>query len=212
MPKKIKRMKLQWATYYYTHVSQDLAEIARVINVEPHHLKGLMSHPSWDESLAYWHELSLKKSLKFTEKLWVDMVDKDEHINPIEYPEQPINAPQGEGDPAVYPLIQSHLFCVDNLTDSQMLERISEVVKYDGEPVRYEGQPLENPYHFWVYPNWTDGIFSTAFARANIFGDLVVSQLDHTCLVCIRHGRLSLTRQVSNDVVSVNDRRLLVCL
>ena len=92
-----------------------------------------------------------------------------------------------------------------------MLARIAEVVKYDGEPVRYEGQPLENPDYFWVYPNWTDRIFSTAFARANIFGDLVVSELDHTCLVCIRHGRLSLTRQASDDITNISDDRLFVC-
>ena len=210
MPKKIKRMKLQWATYYYLHVSQDVDEIARVINSEPDAVKRRMSTPSWRDALEDWRELSLKKDLKLAEKVWVEMIDNDEHIHPIEYADKAHNAPPG--DPDVYALIQSHLHCVDNLTDTQMLARIAEVVKYDGAPVRYEGQPLENPYHFWVYPNWTDGIFSTAFARANIFGDLVVSQLDHTCLVCIRHGRLSLTRQVSDDVANISDDRLLVCL
>ena len=186
---------------------QEVDEIAHVINTEPDALKRWMSRPSWDDSLEYWRELSLKKDLKLAEKVWVKMIDNDEHINPVEYAEKSFDAPPG--DPDVYALIESHLFCADNLTDSQMLERIAETIEYDGEPIRYEGQPLENAYHFWVYPNWTDGIFSTTFARANIFGDLVVSELDHTCLVCIKHGRLSLTRQVSNDVVSVNDPRLL---
>ena len=49
-------------------------------------------------------------------------------------------------------------------------------------------------------------------ARANVAGDLVIGTGDDTSLVCIRHGRLTITRQVSDDVVSTSDKRLLVCL
>ena len=67
-------------------------------------------------------------------------------------------------------------------------------------------------YHWFAYPNAAEGLYSKVFARVNMFGDLVVGSSEETCLVCIKHGRLSVTRQVGNDVVSVHDKRLLMCL
>ena len=58
----------------------------------------------------------------------------------------------------------------------------------------------------------TDGVYSKVFARVNVVGDLVIGTGEDTSLVCIRHGRLTLMRQVSDDVVSTSDKRLLVCL
>ena len=104
-------------------------------------------------------------------------------------------------------LINSHLFCVNNLSDVDMHERLSR----DGNPVQYEGQHIIG-YHYFAYPNETEGLYSKVLARVNMFGDLVVGRGEETCLVIIRHGRLSVTRQVGNDVANVHDKRLLVCL
>lgn len=104
-------------------------------------------------------------------------------------------------------LINSHLFCVDNLSDTEIRERLTK----DGPPVHYEGQHLLG-YHWFAYPNAVEGLYSKVFARVNVAGDLVIGRGEDTSLVIIRHGRLSLTRQVCNDVVSVRDKRLLVCL
>ena len=67
-------------------------------------------------------------------------------------------------------------------------------------------------YHDFAYPNEAEGLYSKALARVNVAGDLVIDFGDEICLVCIRHGRLTLTSQVCDDVVSVSDKRLLVCL
>ena len=104
-------------------------------------------------------------------------------------------------------LINSHLFCVDNLSDTEIREQLTR----DGNPVGYEGQHILG-YHWFAYPNAAEGLYSKVFARVNMFGDLVVGSGEETCLVCIKHGRFSVTRQVGNDVVSVHDKRLLVCL
>ena len=104
-------------------------------------------------------------------------------------------------------LINSHLFCVDNLSGAEIRQRLTK----DGPPVGYEGQPILG-YHWFAYPNAVEGLYSKVRARVDMFGDLVVGSGEETCLVCIKHGRLSVTRQVGNDVVSVHDKRLLVCL
>ena len=104
-------------------------------------------------------------------------------------------------------LINSHLFCVDNLSDADMRQHLTE----DGNPVGYEGQHIRG-YHWFAYPNEAEGLYSKVLARVNVAGDLVVDFAGETCLVCIRYGRLTFTRQVSDDVVSVSDERLLVCL
>ena len=93
-----------------------------------------------------------------------------------------------------------------------MRARITEEREFEGEPVRYDGQDLENAYHYWIFPNQPEGLYSKVLARANVVGDLVVGSGDDTCLVIIRHGRLTLTRQAANDVANVFDERLLVCL
>ena len=104
-------------------------------------------------------------------------------------------------------LIHSHLFCVDNLTDAE----IRECLIKDGPPVGYEGQHILG-YHWFAYPNAVEGLYSKVLARVNMFGDLVVGRGEETCLVIIRHGRLSVTRQVCDDVANVHDKQLLVCL
>ncbi len=104
-------------------------------------------------------------------------------------------------------LIHSHLFCVDNLSDAEIREHLAG----DGNPVGYEGQHILG-YHWFAYPNAAEGLYSKVLARVNMFGDLVIGTGEETCLVIIRHGRLSITRQVCDDIANVHDKRLLVCM
>ena len=104
-------------------------------------------------------------------------------------------------------LINSHLFCVDNLSEADMHEHLTR----DSNPVGYEGQHLLG-YHWFAYPNATEGLYSKVLARVNMFGDLVIGTGEETCLVIIRYGRFSLSRKVCEDVANVHDKRLLVCL
>ena len=75
-------------------------------------------------------------------------------------------------------LINSHLFCVDNLSDTEIRERLTK----DGPPAHYEGQHIPG-YHWFAYPNAAEGLYSEVLARANMFGDLVVGNDEETCLV-----------------------------
>ena len=110
-------------------------------------------------------------------------------------------------------LIHSHLFCVDNLSHTEIRARLAEEREHEGNPVRFDGQHLPmNIYCWWLYPNYAEGLYSKVLARVNMFGDLVVGTGDETSLVIIRHGRLSITRQVCDDVANVHDKRLLVCM
>ena len=104
-------------------------------------------------------------------------------------------------------LIHSHLFCVNNLSDADIRNHLTR----DGNPVGYEGQHILG-YHWFAYPNAAEGLYSKVLARVNMFGDLVIGSDDESSLVIIRHGRLSVTRQVCDDVANVHDKRLLVCL
>ena len=45
-------------------------------------------------------------------------------------------------------LINSHLFCVDNLSDTEIRERLTR----DSNPVQYDGQHIIG-YHWFAYPN-----------------------------------------------------------
>lgn len=78
-------------------------------------------------------------------------------------------------------------------------------------PVRYEDQYLSG-YHWWLFPNYIDRVFSKVYARMNAAGNLVVGTGDRARLVCISNGRLTLSPSLFEDAVSVSDTRLLVCL
>ena len=210
-----KLLKTIWGAHHFVFFSRETADIASVVNLSPQRLEKLMETPYWKEALQYWSgnprfgEENVG-DLKFAERLWTEMVEKGEHINLVDYPDKAFQSPPD--NPDVFALLNSHLFCVDNLCDDEIRARLAEERQFESNPVRYEGQALENAYHWWVYPNYDDGIYSTVLARANVVGHLVVGTGDETSLVIIRHGRLTLTRQVSDDVVSTSDKRLLVCL
>ena len=206
--KLTKILKIVFGAHHFVFSSRETADIAAVVNMSPKSLKKLMKSPYWDEALAYWKGSSPSVGdLPLVERLWTEMVEKGEHIDLTDYPDTPISCPQGEGDPSLYPLIQSHLFCIDNLSDAE----VRECIFWDNNPVRYEGQHMIG-YHWFAYPNEIEGIYSKVFASVNVVGDLVVGDGEDTSLVCIRHGRLTLTRRVATDVANASDKRLLICL
>ena len=205
-------LKLLWATYHFAFKSKDPKAIANVVDVNPHKLHQWMQTDEWLDALDFWGQKPKAGDLNFAEKLWTEMVEQGEHLSFVDYPDKPIRNKHSEDVLKASALIQSHLFCVDGLCDEQIRARIAEEREFEGDPVRYDGQTLENPYHWWLYPNWDDGIYSKVLARVNVADDLVVGTGDDTSLVIIRHGRLTLTRQAANDVANVSDARLLVCL
>lgn len=138
------------------------------------------------------------------------MVENGEDLFPVDYPDKAFKVPPD--NPDVFALLDSHLFCVDNLCTSEIRSKIHAERPLGSPPVRYEGQALKNAYHWWIYPNHAEDIYSKALARANVVGDLVIRTGENTSLVIIRHGKLTLTRQASADVANVSDDRLLICL
>ena len=206
-------LKLLFAAHHYVFNSKDPKAIAKVLNVKKSKIQHYMQSYEWIEAISYWSgsRPNNGEDLNLAEKVWTEMIEKYDDLSAIDFSENPLNSLR-TGDASVYALIQSHLFCVDNLCDAQIQARLAEEREHEGEPVRYEGQRLGNLYHWWLYPNYDDGIFSKVFARINAAGDLVVGSDEDTCLVIIRHGRLTITRQVSDDLASIFDERLLVCL
>ena len=199
-PKFLKHsLKLLFAAHHFVFNSEDPKSIADVLNVKKSKIQYWMKSDEWIEAISYWRGGRPKKEgdLGLAEKVWTEIIENGDDFSAVEYPDRPIKSPRNDNT-YVYALIQSHLFCVDNLCDAQIHARLAEEREYVGEPVRYEGQRLGNLYHWWLFPNWDEGIFSKALARINAAGDLVVGTGENTCLVIIRHGRLTLTRQISD--------------
>lgn len=75
-----------------------------------------MQSEEWLICCSYWGNTPKLGDLNLAHRLWTELVENGEHITPVEYPEVPIKrAPTG--DPEVNALVQSHLFCADNLCD-----------------------------------------------------------------------------------------------
>ena len=202
-----------FAAHHFVNKSRDLQAIADVVNVKPSKIKYWMESYEWVEALAYWgYRPKTGGDLNLAENLWAEMIQNGEDLLSAEYPDKPIKCSEQFNTSETYPLLNSHLFCVDGLCDDEIRARLTEERKFESPPVRYQRQTLKNPYHWWLYPNYDDGVYSKIFARVNVVGDLVIGTGDETSLVIIRHGRLTITRQVSDDVVSTSDKRLLVCL
>ena len=207
-------LKLLFAAHHFVFNSKDPKAIADVLNVKKSKIQHWMKSYEWIEAVSYWRGNPPPKEgdLGLAETLWTEMIKNNEHLSSVDYPDKPIRFKQSEDVLKASAMIHSHLFCVDGLCDEQIHARLAEEREFEGEPVRYEGQVLGNSYRWWLYPNYDDGIYSKVLTRVNAAADLVVGHGDDTCLVIIRHGRLSLARQVSDDVANVSDERLLVCL
>ena len=198
-------LKLLFAAHHFVFKSRDLKEIADAVNVKVSKIEYWMRSKEWHEALAFWGHAPKIGDLNFAEKLWTKMVQNNEHIAAIEYPDKPFQCAQGQGDSKVYALISSHLFCVDNLSGDEIRAKLAE----DGNLVPCEDQHIRG-YHWFAYPNEAEGLYSKVLARVNVAGDLIVDFGDEVCLVCIRHGRFTLTSKMADDVVNVLDKRLLI--
>ena len=102
-------------------------------------------------------------------------------------------------------------FVVRELCSPQIDARVAAERQSGFNPIPFENRYLRG-YHWWLYPNYEDGIYSKVYARVNVVGDLVVGTGEGTRLVCIIDGKLVLRQRVSDSVVSASDARLLVCL
>ena len=209
-PKKLRkalkeRLRILITARHYKYYSQDLDEIAAVMGVSPEKIREWMETPEWLICCSYWGNKPKLGDLNFAQRLWTELVENDEHIHLVAYPEKPIKALRESSEADT--LIHSHLFCVDGLSDDEIRARLTEEREHESEPVQYDGQPLPiHNYCWWVYPNYADGIYSKVLARVNMFGDLVIGSGEETSLVIIRHGRLTLARQVCDDVANVHDK------
>jgi len=110
-----------------------------------------------------------------------------------------------------FPVLSISTCISEELHVSQIHVRIKAERQRGFRPVRYENQYLRG-YHWWLFPNYLDGIYSKVYARINVVGDLVVGRGAWTRFVCIENGRLTLSPSISDDAVSASDDRLLVCL
>ena len=205
-------LKMLFAAHHFVYKSQDVHEIASVINTKAEIVEEWMQSIDWLEALGYWGNRPKADDLRDAERCWTDMIENSEDLYPIDYPDKPMHHSYTQNTFDVSALIKSHLFCVDGLCRDEIRARLAEERQFESNPVRYEGQALENAYYWWLYPNYDDGIYSAVLARVNIADDLVIGTGEETCLVCIRHGRLTITRKIADDVVNVSDERLLVCL
>ena len=227
-----KNLKMLFAAHHYVFKSKDIEAIADVVNVKPSTIEDYMQSDKWLEDITYWkgNPPPTEGDLKLATHVWLQMVTFDEHLFPSEYPDVLF----GDGRVFTEPPTESvknnaiemrqykpndliaQPFVVENLSEEQIHDRIAEERDFGYTPVKYEKQRLKG-YYWWLYPNWCDadgcaGVFSKVFAKTNMFGNLVVGADEKTHLVCIKNGRFTLTRQVSDDVVTVSDERLLVCL
>ena len=206
-------LKLLFAAHHYVFTSKDPKAIADVLCVKKSKIQYWMQSYEWTEAVSYWTGTPpTEGDLNLAERLWAEMIKNNEHLVPVDYPDIPENLSQSQYTLEVSALIKSHLFCVDNLTEDEIQERLANEDADGMKPARYEGQDLENAYYWWIFPNFPEGLYSKCSARANVAGDLVIDFAGGICLVVIRHGRFTLTRQVSDDAANVSDGRLLVCL
>ena len=144
------------------------------------------------------------------EKIWEERILADEDFLLPEdvFDDTPVE-PSYDYEPLFS--IKSQLFCVENLSEPEIRQRLAEERENESDPVRFDGQHFLG-CRWWLYPNFDAGIYSKVFARANAVENLVVGEGDETHLVGIENERLSLSQSVSDDAVVVPDNRLLVCL
>ena len=102
-------LKLLFAAHHYVFNSKDPKAIAKVLNVKKGKIQSYMQSYEWIEAISYWSG-SRPKSGDFqsAEKLWTEMIENGEDLNPIDYPEKSINSPPD--NPDMYALIQSPNF------------------------------------------------------------------------------------------------------
>ena len=110
-----------------------------------------------------------------------------------------------------FPVLPSPICVLEDLQPSQIHYRIEAERLRGFQPVRYENQYLPG-YHWWLFPNYVDGIYSKVYARITVSGVLVCGRGGGTRPVCIKNGRLTLSPHITDTTISASDERLLVCL
>ena len=171
-----KNLKLLFAAHHYAHRSKDVAEIANVINTKIEIIEDWMQSYEWLEALGYWSQRPKAGDFGEAERFWEQMIENGEDLFLVDYPDIPraVSVIQETLDAST--LIDSHLFCVDNLTKCEIQERLDNE-NHDGmKPSHYREQDLENAYYWWIFPNASEGLYSKVLARANVIGDLIDRQ------------------------------------
>lgn len=81
------KLKQLWAAHCYIHLTKDISEIAKVINVSTTRLKQWMQSEEWEQALTFWgHPSKLIKprssplygDLKLAEQVWTDLIKRGE--------------------------------------------------------------------------------------------------------------------------------------
>ena len=211
---------------HYKHYSQDIDEIAAVMGMSPEKIKQWMDTPEWFQCCAYWGNRPQLGDLSLAECVWTQLIEFDEHLYPTKLPDVIFsNGHVLDSEPPAESIKNNALemrqykpddliakpFVVEGLCEEQIRSRIAEEKAFGYTPMKYEEQRLTG-YYWWLYPNWERGVFSKVFAKANMFGNLVVGAGEKTHLVCIEDDRFVLSQNVSNTAVLVSDERLLICL
>ena len=183
--------------------SKDPKVITDVLCVKKSKFQYCMRSHKWTKVVLYWTGTPpTEGDLNLLKRRWTELVENNKDLFLITYSMD------------LSTLIRTHLFCIDNLCDDEIRAHLGEEKGFGLSPVRYEGheQEIGNRYHWWIYPNYDEGLYSKILARVNVVEDLVIDSGEETYLVIIRYGRLTITRQHTDDVASPYDERLLVCL
>ena len=205
-----KRIKTMFGAHHYVYISDDAADIAAITNLSTEEIEALMRSPYWRDALDYWGFRPELGDLKLAQQLWTELVENASDLFPheVDYSHELPGDLVDENRPINY---LPDTFVSKGLSRNQIREKIAEYSEFHGEPVKYDGFEIRG-HHFWIYANYPDGIFSSAFARVNVAKNLVVDVDDTVYLVAIIDGQLQLTQTVSDDVVTADDKRLRVCL
>ena len=96
-------------------------------------------------------------------------------------------------------LIESHLFCVDNLCDDEIRAHLAEERQFESNPVRYEGQAPMKMLTIGGSIRTMLTAFTRQCWRESMLSAISLSAPVKKCVLCVtRHSRLTITRQVSD--------------
>ena len=110
-------LEILFAAHHFVYKSQDVHEIASVINTKADIIEEWMQSFDWLEALGYWGNRPKAGDLRTAERCWTDMIENSEDLYPVDYPDKPMNLSYTQNTLDVSALIQSHLFCVNNLCE-----------------------------------------------------------------------------------------------
>ena len=204
-----KRLKATFAAHHFLFKSENIEDIAELLNLSVTQVESIINSPYFEQALYVWGKPFEIGDLKIAKLLWETLIENDEHVFSVEYPEEPFVFDE-EQEPR-RPILPN-TFVATRLSDDQIRERLAEYQEFEGEIVRYDDFEIRG-YHFWVYANFSDSIFSSVYAKMNVTTHLVVDVDDDVYLVAITDGKLTLTQDATNDdIILATDERLRVCL